>query len=109
LNVIKSPVGLDVGVEVLAELSIQQLEQMANVVEPVSNKSLVLPAGKAQKLSYKMKLTLPDQTQITLATAQFIFLKDKTLYVITLAVKADRAAKYASAFDKIGESFRFLP
>ncbi len=51
-------------------------------------------------------MTLPSGQKATLAITQFVLMKDKDGYVVTLTTLPENEAKYAPTFDKIGESFR---
>jgi len=67
---------------------------------------LKMTTGDRERFRYRTSMTLPSGQKATLAITQFVLMKDKDGYVVTLTTLPENEAKYAPTFDKIGESFR---
>ena len=65
-----------------------------------------MTTGDRERFRYRTSMTLPSGQKATLAITQFVLMKDKDGYVVTLTTLPENEAKYAPTFDKIGESFR---
>jgi hypothetical protein len=109
VNVIKQrlPAGatLDAGV---AD-AVRQLEGLPTVAKPVVRERVQMPAGECERLRVKMTMQAPSGQAVALATTQYLFVKGGDVYSLTFSTLQDREAGYAPTFEKIAQSFRFIP
>jgi len=106
VNILKQPLGAEVSLDFYVQVNVGQLENMANVVKPISHRRVNLVAGEGEKLWYRMNMTMPTGQVLTVAITQYLVIKGEDAYVVTLATTADQAPKCAPIFEKIGQSFR---
>ncbi len=108
VNVLHEPLTLALNLDTYARLSIAQLEKLPNVQKPIAQRSVSITAGDAEELKYSLKITQPNGETLSTATTQYLVVRDKDAFVITLASSTTQAKNYAATFEKIGKSFRWL-
>ncbi len=89
-------------------VSLAQLDRMSSIQKPITHRRLKLGGGEAEEIRYHIQLNGVQEGKITTATTQYIFLRDRNSYILTLTTTADQETNYASTFEKIGQSFRCL-
>jgi hypothetical protein len=108
VNVFKQSLGAEASLDFYVQLNVGQLENIPNVVEPISHQRVNIAAGEAEQMRYGMEMAAPDGQTVTMALTQYLVVEGKDAYVITLTTRADWAEKYAPIFEQIGQSFRLI-
>ncbi len=99
---------LAVNLDTYVKLSIAQVEKFPIVQKPIAQRRVSLAAGDAQELRYSLKITQPNGETISATATQYLIVRGKDGFVITLETSAAQAKNYAATFEKIGKSFRWL-
>ena len=108
LNIIVSPVPGDVGFDEYAKANVQQLQATGSVVGgAVDDQVVTLPAGRAQKVSYRLSVTAAGKRR-TVQTLQYALLVNGKSYVLTFTTLPGQEDLWAAAFRRSAESFRLL-
>src|SRR5574341_669592 len=108
MNILHEPLTLAVNLDTYVKLSVAQLEKLPNVQKPIAQRRVSLIAGDAQELKYSLKITQPNGATFSTGTTQYLVVRGKDAFVITLTTSAAQAKNYATTFEKIGKSFRWL-
>jgi hypothetical protein len=103
---LQMPSGTTLDAAVAATLG--QMESLPNFTKPIVHERLTMATGDRERIRCKMTMQMPTGQTFTLATTQFVLVKDTDAYAVTLTTLADQDAKYAPSFEKIGTSFRFI-
>ena len=89
-----------VNIDSLAEVWSRNVSaEGAQLLGPVVHTRVKLPMGEAQEITYITRES---------ATTQYLVHRDYNVYILTLSTAPDQAARYASVFGKIGQSFQTL-
>jgi hypothetical protein len=108
VNVLKQSLGMEMSLDVFAQVSVAQLENMDMILGDVTQRHVNLAAGEGIELKYRMEMNLPDGKAMTLALTQYAVIRGEDAYVITLSTTDDQAGTYAPIFEKIAQSFQLL-
>jgi hypothetical protein len=106
VNVVRVPLPPGGNLDAAVADTVKQLEGLPNVVKPVTRERLPAAGGR-ERLRFKMTMNVPTGRSATLAVTQYLAVRDKDGYAVTLTTVADQEAKYAATFEKVGQSFRF--
>ena len=109
VNVLIQSLPAEVSLDFYVQLNVGQLENMPSVVKPVEHRRVQFADGEAEELRYAMNMVAPSGAALTLWTDQYLFVREKQVYVVTCTTSKDAASQYAETFAKIGQSFRLLP
>ena len=90
--------------DIFVQMTIQQLETQDIFEKPITSEKVNLPVGEAYRLEVKMNLTDPNGKKFTATSNEYITMKGKTIYVISLSTEASRLEKLRPVFDKIIQS-----
>jgi hypothetical protein len=105
VNVVRVPLPPAGGLDAAVADSVKQLESLPNVVKPVARERL--PAGGRERLRFRMTMNAAAGRSATVVVTQYLAVRDKDGYALTLTTLAEQEAKYAATFEKVGQSFRF--
>jgi cyclophilin family peptidyl-prolyl cis-trans isomerase len=108
VNVLKEDAGFDLELDFYADLSVQQIEFLPDVVGEIQRARVDLNGVPAEELKYAMSVPDPEGETVELALTQYLFVKGSELYAITLSTTAGRDPDLAPVFKAIGESFEFV-
>jgi hypothetical protein len=88
--------------------NLQQFENSPFVVKPVKHERIKGAFGEAERVQYGVKITAPGAPPINSDAILYLFVKDKTVFMLTVSVATGEASQYLSLADKIAQSFRIL-
>lgn len=108
INILTQTLGAEVSLDFYAQLNVGQLENMDIVVKPITHSRVRLEAGDAEKVEYSWSMTSVGNETVQLAVAQYLLVRGKTAYILTMTTTADQAAKYKPLFEQIAGSFRII-
>jgi hypothetical protein len=108
VNVLVQALGLEMSVDVFAQVSVAQLKNMDMVEGEVSQRRVNLAGGEGVELKYRWKLTTPIGEAITVAVTQYAVIRGEDAYVISFGTTADQAERYGGLFWGIAQSFLVL-
>lgn len=108
VNVLKQSLGFQMSLDFFLQISVGTLENLADVVKPISQRRVNLTAGEAGELAYRMNLSLPTGQPVKLAITQYVVIEGRDVYIISLGTTAGQAEKYAPVFEKVAQSFRLI-
>jgi hypothetical protein len=100
LNVIEETLPYTVSLDVYAQVTVAQLEQLDAVSKPIGQQRVTLPAGPSQKLSYRVTLT-SGTTKTTSAITQYLLVNGNIAYVLTFTTTPAQLGTYAPTFAKM--------
>lgn len=106
ISVLKQSSPAAVALDVYVQANVGQLENLSNVTKPVNHRRARLAAGEAEELRYTMNVNASAGQSMSLRLTQYLLVKGKDAYVITLTTTAEQGDKYAPTFEKIGQSFK---
>ena len=105
VNVAVQDVPEGVTFEEFARAGLGELERLA--VGDVESETVSLPAGKAQKLTYRLEFSFRGR-KATISQTQYAVLGGDKGYGITFSTLPPREREYAGTFERIVESFRLV-
>ena len=103
-----NPTQVELPLDFHVQMDIGMLENMPDVVKPVTHQRVHLIVGEAEKVQYRMPMINPRGKAMTLVTTWYMIVKGKDGYSVVLNTTADQAAKYAPIFKQISQSFRWI-
>jgi hypothetical protein len=109
VNVMVEPLPFPVPLDTYVQLSLAQLDQLTNVQKPITHTRVKLGANEAEEMRYHLQLTNAQGATLTTSTLQYALIGNQRGYVITLTTAADQEQDYATTFDQIAQSFRWVP
>jgi hypothetical protein len=107
LAVIRAPSG-GLTLEALLPLTATQLKTVPSIVQPIRTSIVTLPAGKAGKLVYAIRMPVAGLGTITITAIQFVLIKAGSMYVVTFGTTAPLKTREA-ALTRIANTFEVLP
>jgi hypothetical protein len=105
INVIKTTLPRSYSLDVIAQLSVAQLEAIDSVVRPIEHARVELPAGPAERMSYAISTKLSSGDALTYSVIQYLVLSGLDEYVLTISCSPSSVGIYAPLFEKIARSF----
>jgi hypothetical protein len=110
MNILMTELPFTVDLETLVTLSIGQLEQAFDFIEPIEHQPLILGPDNisAEKLISKINQTNALGNPIETYLAQVLILDDKIQFVITFATTLDNAELISPSFEEIAKTFEFI-
>jgi len=108
VNVLVQALGVEMSLDVFAQVSVAQLKNMDMVEGEVSQRRVNLAGGEGLELKYRWKLTTPLGETITVAVTQYAVIRGKDAYMISFGTAADQAERYGDLFWGIAQSFQLL-
>ena len=112
INVIKQTLPADFALDFVVQGSVAALENLPVIVKPVSHRRLTTQAGPVEEIRSRINMTIAGPAGPTprlVANVQYIVLKAREQYVVTLGSLDDQSEQYGPVFEKIGTSFRWAP
>ncbi len=97
------------GATTLAEFgagNVRELGRMAQLIAPLQQAMVALPAGPALRLRYG--LAVEGEGGHTLSLTQFLLVRGQEGYVLTFATTPPQLEAYTPVFERIGRSLRWL-
>jgi hypothetical protein len=108
VNVVVTSVPASVTPEQYADAIGSEIGSLASVEGEVAQGQTFLPAGPAQRLEYRMRLSYAGAEQ-TVATTQYGLLVGGKSYVVTFTTLPELARDNAARFAEIARSLRITP
>ncbi len=88
--------------------NLQQLSEMEGATKPIANRRFQTEVGQMGEARYRMAIAGVDGQPLTSSISQYMFLRGKEAYLITLTTPLAFETKNAPVFEKIAKSFRWL-
>ena len=107
LAVIRAP-GTGLTLETLLPLTAGQLKTVPSIVQPIRTSIVTLPAGRAGKLVYAIRMPVAGLGTITITAIQFVLIKSGSMYVVTFGTTAPLKT-HEAALTGIAKTFELLP
>ena len=107
LAVIRAP-GTGLTLETLLPLTAGQLKTVPSIVQPIRTSIVTLPAGRAGKLVYAIRMPVAGLGMITITAIQFVQIKSGSMYVVTFGTTAPLKT-HEAALTGIAKTFELLP
>jgi hypothetical protein len=101
----------DAGITTLedgVQQGLRQLEQLTNVAKPIAHERLQLNGSEAERIQYTATLVLAKGEPVRARITQYMLLHGGYQFAVTFTTRFAQADRYASTFDQIAQSFRFL-
>jgi hypothetical protein len=108
LNIIVEPLPFAASLDFYTQATESQLKTLSAVQQPVVSRRVNTVAGPAQELQYHLKLVATGNQPVTTYTNQFLFVRGKSAYVVTLTTLENKEKDYTDIFEKIGTDFELL-
>jgi len=77
-------------------------------VQPIRTSIVTLPAGRAGKLVYAIRMPVAGLGTITITAIQFVLIKSGSIYVVTFGTTAPLKT-HEAALTGIAKTFELLP
>ena len=106
INVIKVHLGERVSLDYFIQVNVRKMENNPGIEEPVLHRLVILPAGVAAEIRFRMRTDYSGQTW-TESFIQYAFIRGKDVYLVTLGTDGKNAERFTPIFDKIANSFHF--
>ncbi len=94
--------------DMVMSASIKQMEQLPGVIKPVTGRLITLPAGEAIEIKLKMKPNNVLNKDLVIYMTVYVLYQNNDQFLIYMAAPADNTALYASTFDQIARTFKFI-
>lgn len=88
--------------------SIKQMELLPGVIKPVTGRLITLPAGEAVEIKIKIKSNNALNKDLVIYMTVYLLYHNSDQFLIYMAAPADNTALYASTFDQIARTFKFI-
>ncbi len=88
--------------------NLQQLNEMEGATKPLASRRFETEAGEMGEVRYRMALAGLDGQPLTSSVTQYMFLRGKEAYLMSLTTPLALESKNAPVFEKIAKSFRWL-
>ena len=108
VNVMKNEIPIPLTLDQVVEQNLQQFESLPFVVKPVKHERMKGAFGEAERVQFGVKISAPGAPSINSDSILYLFVKDKTIYSLTVSVATGEASQHLALADKIAQSFRIL-
>lgn len=108
LNVLHRPLPAAMALADFASSNVGELEKEAQVVKPVLQERVQLPAGPAVRLQYRLAVPVAEGPDLQLSLTQLLLVSRQSGYVLTFATLPEQEAHYGDVFQRIAQSLRWL-
>jgi hypothetical protein len=108
VNVMRNPLPPGGTLDSIIPDVVRQLESLPGAAKPITQERIKSPSGDRERLHYLLTMRIPNGQNLTVAITQYVLVKDKDLFTVTMGAKPDEKAKFTQIFDKVGMSFRFM-
>jgi hypothetical protein len=105
INVLKQPLTIKASLDFYVQASLTQLEDLSNVIKPISHRRVKLAGSDAEELQYQMKVVGATGKTVIVAATQYLLVREKDVYAISFATVPGQTKKYAPILEKIMQSF----
>ncbi len=100
--VVEDVPGIDLGT--IADLSVQQIQGLPNVVGEVESERIEIPAGEAVVLRYVVDQLLSDGDTVRVTIGQYMLSDDSQVVVVTFSGPSEDADEMSALFEEIIET-----
>lgn len=107
VNVVVEPLPTDVEFDQYLEANLSQLRQLPGVTVALENGNLSLPGGRAALIKSVFTLNSPSGPR-QIDVTQYLFLKDRRGFILSMTTTPGHAATYKSPFEQIARTFQTL-
>jgi protein-disulfide isomerase len=109
-SVQRQTMGSEATLAQIEQLVRTQLSNAPSVKQPVSTRIIGLAAGgESLEVSFTATVSGTNGSLLDLSVFQYLTLRDTDVYVVTLSTNENLSGGYASAFQGIAASLKFLP
>lgn len=108
LNVLHRPVPAAMALADFASGNVAELEKAAQVIKPVLQERVQLPAGPAVRLHYRLTVPVAEGPDLQLSLTQLLLVSRQSGYVLTFATLPEQETHYSDVFQRIAQSLRWL-
>lgn len=106
INIIVKDLPRDKTLDSLVQDNLALLAGRPEIIKPVEHWRTGLDAGEAEEFHFRAPAPKPGIPAVF--TSQYLLVHDQEQLVITLTTAPDQEKRYASIFDKIAKSFRWI-
>jgi hypothetical protein len=108
ITVLEQSQTVELPLELLVQLTVGQLENVEGIAKPIKHRTVTVGGCEAEELEIRLDANSLDGSTIHVYELEYVLVRDKILYAITLAAPADRAEEIAPVFEQIIESLTFI-
>jgi hypothetical protein len=108
VNVIKQEQPTPIPLDACVAQNIQLIETIPVAIKPINHQRVHLTSGDAERLDYGLNLPLLNGATVKVAIVQYLVVKDRVAFAITLSAAAESASQHLPTFEKIANSFQFV-
>jgi hypothetical protein len=107
LNIVAEPLPVELSLDDYVQANLSQLEIQLEGVVDLGHERVSLPAGPAERVTYRFDIGAGDGEEFVVSVVQFILLRDQTGYIFTFETAPAQATEYRALFEDMAETFRF--
>ena len=89
--------------------NLQDLENTTAVSKPITHKRAQLGVGEAEQVQYVITMTGANNQVVKFSTIQYLLVHGKDTFIITFGTPPTLESKNISVFQKIIQTFRYVP
>lgn len=104
----KRDLPVDFRLDDLVKLTLSTYERIKFIEKPISNRRVNLGGSEAERLQYRLNMTLPTGEAVTLDMNHYLILKGLSLYQVLFSATAKQAQTFTPIFEKIAQSFQWV-
>lgn len=104
--VIKEPLSRALTLDQYVQVTLRQLDNVAEVIRPIQQQRVTLAAGEAVELRYDQRGDTAGDASDT--TVQYLVVDGRTAFVLTFIVAQERADTFVPIFQQAAQTFRLL-
>jgi hypothetical protein len=104
-NVVVEPLPSEMTLDGYVQAALAQLHQVPFVVGEIDHEPVAVPAGQAEKISYRSRFTFAGGKR-TVATLQYALVQGGNAYIVTYTTLPELTGKYADTFEQSVNAFR---
>lgn len=104
VNVVTMLLPVDMSLDVYVQISVKESEKLNVASSPITHERMKTKWGELEKLRYSVSPGDVAPSGVT----QFVGIKNKVAYILTMTTAKDQVEKYGPIFEKIGQSFDLI-
>jgi hypothetical protein len=107
LNVIAEPLPFALSLDDYIQANLTQLETQLQGVTELAHQRITLPVGPTERIQYRFELGAEDGGPLDISVVQYVFLWDRTGYILTFETSPPQFDRYRPTFEEMAQTFRF--
>jgi hypothetical protein len=108
INIVRMDLKMAISLDEVVPALVSGLEQTVDTIGPVAQRRVQLSAGDAEEVRYAAELRHPDGKKVISAVTQYLIVKGRDIYIVSLNTTKEHEERYFPIFEAIGKSFRFV-